>query len=152
MDVQLVRAELADKEVLRQLLEFNAYEFARLFDDAELNEHGRFGYRWLDCYWIDPARHPFLIRVEGRIGGMVLITSNDGQHSIAEFLVMPQYRRRGIGMTAARKAFELFGGAWSVHQVPGNDEAVAFWRRSIPVEFAETIGADGTTQRFVMRS
>jgi predicted acetyltransferase len=150
VDVQVVRAELADKEVLRQLLEFNAYEFARLFDDAELNEHGRFGYTWLDHYWTEPERHPFLIRIDGRIGGMVLIQETTGHYLVSEFLIMPQYRRRGVGTTVARQVFELFGGAWSVHQVPGNEEAVAFWRRAIPAEFAETTSEDGTTQRFIM--
>ena len=149
MDVKVVRAELADKDVLRQLLEFNAYEFARLFDDAVLNEHGRFGYPWLDHYWTEPTREPFLIRVGSHIGGMVLVTGTDPR-SIAEFLVMPQYRRLGVGLVVARFVFELFGGAWSVHQVPGNEAAVAFWRRAIPVEFTETRDDDGTTQRFRM--
>jgi predicted acetyltransferase len=149
VDVEVVRAELADKEVLRQLLEFNAYEFARLSDDAVLNERGRFGYSWLDHYWTEPTRYPFLIRVRGQIGGIVLVTGTD-LRSIAEFLVMPQYRRLGVGLAAARYVFELFGGAWSVHEVPGNEAAVAFWRRAIPVEFAETCDDDGTTQRFRM--
>jgi predicted acetyltransferase len=149
VDVDVVRAELADKEVLRQLLEFNAYEFARLSHDAVLNEHGRFGYSWLDHYWTEPMRYPFLIRVRGQIGGMVLVTGTDPR-SIAEFLVMPQYRRTGVGLAAARYVFDLFGGAWSVHEVPGSDAAVAFWRRAIPVQFIETRDDDGTTQRFRM--
>lgn len=123
MDVEVVRAEPADKEILRQLLEFNAYEFARLFNDAVLNEHGRFGYAWLDYYWTEPTRCPFLIRVRGAIGGMVLVTGT-GPRSIAEFLVMPQYRRLGVGLAAARYVFELLGGAWSVHEVPGNEAAI----------------------------
>ena len=151
LDVRLVRAEPTDKEVLRQLLEFNAYEFARLFDDAALDEHGRFGYSWLDNYWTEPERHPFLIRVSGRIGGLVLVRGND-PYSVAEFLVMPQYRRRGVGIVAARRVFEMFGGAWSIHEVAANAEAVAFWRRAIPVESDETSDEDGTTQRFRMNS
>ena len=149
MDVKVVPASLADKEILRQLLEFNAYEFARFFADAGLNEHGRFGYRYLDHYWTEPHRHPFLVRVDQRIGGMVLVASGE-PHSINEFLIMPQYRRRGVGMIAAREVFGQFGGAWSVQQVRGNGAAVAFWRRAIPVEFDETDDDAGTTQRFTM--
>lgn len=40
VDIRVAPVRLADKEIVRQLLEFNAYEFARLFDDAELNEDG----------------------------------------------------------------------------------------------------------------
>lgn len=149
MDVRVVPAEPQAKEVLRQLLEFNAYEFAAFFEDSELDEHGRFGYRWLDHYWTEPDRQPFLIRVGDRIGGMTLVRGTD-QRSIAEFLIMPQYRRQGAGLVAARQIFDRFGGDWSVHQVPGNDRAVSFWRRAIPVPFTETVNDGGTTQRFTM--
>ena len=135
--------------VKQQVVGIGLAEFARLSDDAVLNEHGRFGYSWLDHYWTEPTRYPFLIRVRGQIGGMVLVTGTDPR-SIAEFLVMPQYRRLGVGLAAARHIFDLFGGAWSVHEVPGNEAAVAFWRRAIPVEFAEICDDDGTTQRFRM--
>lgn len=149
MDVRVGPVEMADKEIVRQLLEFNAYEFARIFDDAELNEQGRFGYAWLDNYWTEPERHPFLIRVDERIGGLVLVRGTD-PYAVAEFLVMPQYRRRGVGTVAARRTFELFGGEWSVHEVPGNTGAVAFWRRAIPAAFSEASDHDGTTQHFTM--
>lgn len=147
MDVRVIPAELNAKEIIRQLLEFNAYEFAAFFADAELDEHGRFGYRWLDHYWTEADRHPFIIRVDGRIAGMTLVRGTD-QLSIAEFLIMPQYRRRNVGLIAARQVFDLFDGEWSVHQVPGNDRATAFWRRAIPVPFTETMDEGGTTQRF----
>ena len=151
MDVQVIPADLHAKEIIRQLLEFNAYEFTAFFADSELDEHGRFGYRWLDHYWTDEHRHAFLIRVDGRIAGMTLVRGTD-PFSIAEFLIMPQYRRRGVGLIAARRVFSLFDGSWSVHQVPGNERATAFWRRAIPAPFTETADADGTTQRFVLTS
>lgn len=69
-------------------------------------------------------------------------------HSIAEFLVLPKYRRRGVGTAAARAAFAEFPGDWEVHQVPGNRAAVEFWHRAIPVPFVETVDGDGTTQHF----
>lgn len=149
MDVRVIPADLHTKEVLRQLLEFNAYEFAAFFEDSTLDEHGRFGYRWLDHYWTEPDRHPYLIRVGDQIGGMTLVRGGD-HLSIAEFLIMPQYRRHGVGRIAARQVFDRFSGDWTVHQVPGNDRAVAFWRRAIPVPFSETVDGDGTTQRFTL--
>lgn len=60
---------LADKDVLRHLLEFLAYEHSS-FDGADLDGHGRFGYRYLDHYWTDHDRHPYLITAGGRIAGM----------------------------------------------------------------------------------
>jgi predicted acetyltransferase len=142
------RADPADKEILRQLLEFNGYEFSRFFDDAELDAHGRFGYPYLDHYWTEPDRHPFLIMSGEHVAGFTLVRAGD-PHSIAEFLVLPKYRRGGIGTTAAREVFAMFPGRWDVHQIAGNDGATAFWRNAIPVEFTETRGS-GHTQHFTI--
>jgi predicted acetyltransferase len=149
--VRVELAQLEDTELLQQLLEFNAYEFSRLVG-ADLDAQGRFGYLYLDHldrYWTEPGLHPFLIRVEGRIAGMVLVREGT-PHRIAEFLVMPKYRRRGAGATAARELFGRFPGAWEVHEMRGNDDAVTFWRRVIPAEFTETHDDHGTTQHFVV--
>ena len=147
-DAQLVPAGLERKEVVRRLLEFNAYDFSRL-TAADVDGDGVFGYRLLDDYWTDPARHPFLIEVDGHIAGLVLVRHGEPSW-IAEFLVLPKFRRAGIGTTGARQAFARFPGSWEVHEIPGNDAAVAFWRRAIPVTFEESTDAEGTTQRFTL--
>ena len=145
-NVAIEQVTFSEKEIVRQLLEFNSYEFSR-FVDADLDVHGRFGYRWLDHYWTEPGRHPFTIRVGGRIAGLALVREG-APHQIAEFLVMPKYRRAGVGTDAARLIFRRFPGRWEVHQVPGNDAATAFWRRAIPVGFSERTDETGTTQAF----
>jgi predicted acetyltransferase len=145
-DVRLVAVGIERKEVVRRLLELNAYDFSR-FTQADVDHDGAFGYRLLDDYWTDPARHPFVIEAAGRIAGLVLVRSGVPSR-IAELLVLPRFRRAGIGTSAARQAFALFPGSWEIHEIPGNDAAVQFWRRAIPVTFEETTDADGTTQRF----
>jgi predicted acetyltransferase len=139
-----------DKEILRQLLEFNAYETSR-FEDAELDEHGRFGYRYLDHYWTEKGRHPYLILVGLSIAGMALVREGP-PHSIAEFLIMPKHRRTGVGTAAARDVLLRYPGQWEVRQAPGNAAAVAFWRHAIPREFTERRDEHGTTQTFTILS
>ena len=146
--VQLVSAGIERKEVVRRLLEFNAYDFSRL-DGADLDRDGVFGYRLLDQYWTDPARHAFLIEVDGNLAGLVLVRHGEPSR-IAEFLVLPKFRRAGVGTAAARQAFALFPGNWEIHEIAGNDQAVEFWRSAIPVAFEERSDAHGTTQRFTL--
>jgi predicted acetyltransferase len=147
MKVELVAAAESERAVVRRLLELNAHDFSEI-DGRDVGPHGEFGYRYLDHYWTEPDRHPFLIRAEGQIAGVVLIRSGE-PHSFGEFFVLRKYRRSGVGRAAAAHAFERFRGAWLVHEVPGNDAAVEFWRRVIPASFDETVDASGTTQRFV---
>jgi predicted acetyltransferase len=144
--VRVDDVDLEQKAVVGRLLEFNAYEFSR-FDGADVESDGTFGCRYLDDYWADAERHALLMRADDAIAGVALVRVAEIR-TIAEFLVLPKYRRRHVGIAAARIIFRMFPGAWEVHEVSGNEEAVTFWRRAIPVEFTETTDETGTTQRF----
>jgi predicted acetyltransferase len=144
--IDVVEATIDDKDVVRRLLELYAHDFSE-FDAADVDEQGRFGYRFLDDYWTVAAQHPFLIRVDGSIAGFALVRSG-APHDIAEFFVMRKYRRDGVGMEAARTLFTRFPGEWQVRQLAANAAAIAFWRGAIPVPFAEDSNAEGPVQRF----
>ncbi len=111
-------AAVADRVILRQLLEFNACEFSR-WDGRDPDAHGRFGYRYLDdeCIphglrgpWLrSPDGHPCLTRAGGHIAGPALVRRGP-PHSVAEFCVMPKYRRLGVGTAAAREVLGRFPG------------------------------------------
>ncbi len=149
-EVRLVVAQREDRDAVRQLLEFNAYEFSR-FDSADVGRGGRFGYPYLDLYWSEPARCPYLIKVGESTAGLVLIRTGS-PHSVAEFLVLPKYRGSGVGRAAARMTFAQFDGEWEIHVIAGNAGAVKFWRRAIPVPFDESNDGGGITQRFSVRT
>jgi predicted acetyltransferase len=138
--VELEPVSYADKTVLRQLCEFYIYDYSE-YMGWDVDEHGTFGYRFIDHYWTDPDRHPLFIRVDGRLAGFALVRAGD-PHDMAEFFVMRKYRRTGVGAEAARQVFASFAGAWQVRQIAENVAATAFWRATIPVPFRDEI-ADG---------
>jgi hypothetical protein len=41
------------------------------FDDLELDSDGRFSHKNLPLDWSDPHRHPFRLRIDGRLAGFV---------------------------------------------------------------------------------
>jgi len=145
---ELLEATSEDKSVVRQLLELYQYDFSE-FVDADLDAHGYFGYRYLDQYWTDEERRPFLFRVGGKWAGLALVRSGE-PHDMAEFFVMRRYRRHGIGIVAARELFARFPGEWQVRQLATNAPATSFWRRAIPYAYAEEQNEHGTVQRFAV--
>jgi predicted acetyltransferase len=148
VDVEVIAAGLGDKPVLRQLLELYRYDFSE-FDDADVDEHGVYGYRYLDSYWTEPDRHPLLFLVDGSWAGFALVRAGD-PHDLAEFFVMRKYRRRGVGSMLARDLFARFPGAWQVRQMTSNPSATAFWHRAIPVDFEQEMLEHGPVQRFTI--
>ena len=147
-EVEVVAAAVADKSVLRNLLELYLHDFSEM-TASDVDEHGLFGYGHLDGYWTEPGRHPFLIRADGRLAGFALVRSGV-PHDMAEFFVLRKYRRGGVGLLAARALFAMFPGEWQVREITANTGATAFWRRAIPVPFEEDVIAAGPVQRFLI--
>jgi predicted acetyltransferase len=134
--ISLDPASAAERPVLENLLQLYAYDWSELVA-LDVGRDGRFAAPALDSYWQESHHHPFLIRVEGRLAGFVLIgarsrlTGTPGVFDMAEFFVMRKYRRRGVGFAAATAAFDRFRGRWEIRQRDENATATVFWRRVI---------------------
>ncbi|MGG4445141.1 GNAT family N-acetyltransferase [Brevibacillus sp. HB1.2] len=131
------RVPFEQKHALKQLLELYTYDFTE-FEPFEVDDNGLFGYDYFEKYWVEPERHPFFIKVNGKLAGFVLVrmlTTSDPDlpsiHSIAEFFIMKRYRRLGIGKAVSHQIFKMFPGAWEVFQLENNIPAISFWRTSI---------------------
>ena len=147
-EVELVEARGDDKPVVRRLLALYLHDFSEV-TGADVDGRGRFGYPYLDLYWAEPERHPFLFRTAGHWAGFAFVRAG-APHDMAEFFVMRKYRRRGLGITAAHQLFARFPGEWQVRQMTANAGASAFWRRAIPYTFTEERTENGPVQRFTV--
>jgi predicted acetyltransferase len=129
-------AAISEKPMLSQLMELYQYDFSE-FDGADLEPTGRYGYPYLDRYWVEPERKPFLVRVNGNLAGFVLvarynyITGLADAWVMAEFFIMRKYRQQGIGNYVARFIFDQFAGNWQVGQIKENLPATEFWHKVI---------------------
>lgn len=136
--ISLDRATEADSVLLANLLELYIHDMSEVFPHVELGPDGRFGYRRLPLYWSEPDRRfAFLIRCDGRIGGFVLVTRGSPAVSdptvldVAEFFVVRQYRRSGVGRRAAFLLWNQLPGKWIARVLVGNRGALAFWRGAV---------------------
>ena len=135
MDIQLVEASIGDKSAVRNLMELYYHDLSE-YSGKDVTDHGLFGYRYLDHYWTEPGRYPWLARVEGKLAGLALVRdveeSGGGTvHVMSEFFVLRKFRRRGVGRRLACRLFDRFPGRWRVEQEAGNHPAQVFWRSVI---------------------
>jgi predicted acetyltransferase len=146
--------------VLARLLQLYQHDFSEI-EGGELGDDGLYPYVDLDRWLALPHRYPYLIRVDGKLAGFVLVTEHEPDgYEIAEFFVVRKYRRRGVGAQAARSVFDRHSGRWHLSQTRNNDAARAFWRRVIGAytggQFEESavphVMYPATTQRFDTRS
>ncbi|MGH9693031.1 MAG: GNAT family N-acetyltransferase [Bryobacteraceae bacterium] len=136
--IDVIPATPEDEPILANLLELYVHDFSEFFD-IDLGVDGRFGYKPLPLYWRDPSRHPFLVRMDGKLAGFVLVkkgsevSDNPSVWDMAEFFVLRGYRRRGIGIDVAHEVWRRFRGVWEVRVMEANISAYQFWERAIAV-------------------
>ena len=134
--VELVPAARDQAPIVANLLQLYAHDFSE-FHEVDLAEDGRFVYTELPLYWSDPDRHPFLIKVEDKLAGFVLVkrasdlSGNKKVWDMTEFFVTRGYRRRGIGTQIAHDLWRQFPGTWEVRVMQSNVAGHKFWVRAI---------------------
>ena len=81
---------------------------------------GETGHRW--AFWL---------KADQANAGFALVSrrSDGGRTEMEEFFVAAPFRRRGIGLAAARRLIAKFPGDWQITQRETNAPAIAFWHR-----------------------
>ena len=139
MNVELRTPTRSDRSVIRNMMELYLYDFSE-FEDADLDEHGLYGFDELDYYWFEPTYVAFLATVDGKLAGFVLVDDDvlveGNERSICEFFVLRKYRRRGVGRQVACQVFDRLPARWEVRVIAQNAPAQVFWR-SVIADYAQ---------------
>ena len=143
-DIEVAPATRSDQSVIANLFELYAYDFSEFYD-LELGPDGRFGYEPLPLYWSEAGRHPFLVKIGGKLAGFVLvkqgsdISRNPAAWDLAEFFVARGFRRRGAGTRIAREIWKRFPGEWEVRVLEQNVGGNSFWPHAIQSFLGEPV-------------
>ena len=99
MDIYLQPVTAAQKGTLYRLLQYSLFEESAA-DGNCIGADGLFDYPWFDAYFSEKDREAYLIREKGTdaLLGFAMINTyvqkSTAGHSIAEFMVLPGYRRK----------------------------------------------------------
>jgi len=143
-NLEVIPATPEQAPILANLIELYAYDFSE-FLAIDVGEDGRFNYPKLPFYWTEPDHHPFLIRIDNKLGGFALIKKGSEVldkpevWDLAEFFILRRYRRHGAGIAAAHRLWALFPGPWEVRVMQANIAAQPFWAKAIASFLGEEI-------------
>ena len=162
-EVTLEPAGREARETIANLFQLYVHDFSEQWAGTargELRADGLFDpYPYLDSYWREAGRWPFLILADGCLAGFVLVNdfSHSGQpldYSVAEFFVVRKHRRGGVGRAAARAVMAPRPGQWELAVARANTGALAFWRgvaRSFSDQIEELDQADEAWNGAILR-
>jgi predicted acetyltransferase len=134
--IEIISASPEQEPILANLLQLYAHDFSGFYD-VELEANGRFIYKDLPLYWREASRHPFLVYVDHKLAGFVLmkrgseVSGNPNVWDMVEFFVARGYRRRGIGTEIAKQIWTRYPGFWELRVLRLNQAARRFWSRAI---------------------
>ncbi len=133
MNISLEKVDKNKKEILYRLLQFSLYDGSQYIDNNMEND-GIYPYKYFELYFTEANREAYLIKYNKKIVGFFMINKNlkvlpkeDNNYSVAEFLIIPKFRRMHVGREAATKMFNLHHGSWEVQPMDNNKIAYKFW-------------------------
>lgn len=145
--VEVVHATPEQEPIVANLLELYAYDFSE-FHPMHPGPDGRFGYKGLSRYWSETDRLPFLVKVDGRLAGVVLVKRERGVlgtetvWDVAEFFILRMFRRQGVGKAVAHEIWRRYPGKWQVRVMASNYAGYRFWEHTIGEFVAEDLRRD----------
>lgn len=136
MNFELIEVNEKDKNIIYNLMQLYTYELSFFEDETtnfQLLENGLFKLsKYIDLYWKEKERHPFILKCNGELAGFVLQRYNEmGMNEIAEFFILNKYRKLGAGTFMANEIFKKYKGKWEVRTLLKNKRAQDFWRKII---------------------
>jgi predicted acetyltransferase len=134
------RAALSEQPLVRALLQPCFVELSRFPDDHPdpQDENGLYLYPYLDAYWREATRFPYLLLDGEKIAGFALVRHTGFEWEMAEFYVKPAFRRRGLGLTCATLIMEQHPGVWHIGFNRANVAGRRLWTK-LPGEAAHGI-------------
>lgn len=135
MEFKLIKVEEKDKNVIYNLMQLYKYELSFFEDETTtftMLDSGLYVLKYIEKYWQDENRHPYILKYNNELAGFVLYRYNEeDMNEIAEFFILNKYRKMGAGTFMANKIFELYKGKWEVRTLIKNERAQKFWRNTI---------------------
>ena len=136
MKFDLFEVEEKDKNIIFNLMQLYTYELSFYEDETtnfQLLDNGLFKLsKYIDLYWTQEERHPYILKYDGHIAGFVLERFNeDGMNEITEFFVLNKYRKHGAGTFMANEMFNKYKGKWEIRTLLKNKRAQEFWREVV---------------------
>lgn len=155
--VSLDAVTVGDAALLGDLLELYVRELSAVFTAIEPGPDGTYGYARLPLYWSEPDRRfAFVIRADGQVAGFALATRGSPATEdpdvldVAEFFVLGEHRRSGVGRQAALLLWHRLPGTWTVRVAEENRGGLAFWDDVIAETMRDRVrvstSADGRRQ------
>ena len=122
-------APIQAKDAIFSLLQQYLTELS-LFPDENIDYkdvNGVYLYPYLDNYWQEKERYPYILYSDGTPAGFALVRLDGDHWEMAEFYVKPEFRRRGLAESCVKQIFQKHPGLWRIGFNKHNQASSNLW-------------------------
>ena len=136
--IELHAAQRDEVATIENMMQFYLHDFSEWLP-LKLGEQGLFNFQIKPGYWRNPATRPFLIKVDGELGGFVVVDADThlpgAEHNIGYFFVSRRFRGQGVAKFVVSTLLSRIPGQWQIFHIDANVPARRLWAKVMP-EFA----------------
>ncbi|UCH50703.1 MAG: GNAT family N-acetyltransferase [Chloroflexota bacterium] len=129
MATRFKKADLCDKTVIRNLMQLYLHELTE-YEDIPLNSSGEYEYLYLDHYWTEGDRYPYLLHKQAEIAGFAFVRKEEHYFSMAEFFILKKFRSLdSFSLKCAVNIIKQHVGEWRIEFLNNNEIGWGFWNK-----------------------
>jgi predicted acetyltransferase len=123
-------ASKKEKPVIFRLLQPYVEELSHFPDDNPdyKDENGIYPCAYLDSYWQENGKYAYILYGDKKLAGFALVIKEGENWEMAEFYVLPEFRRHGLGSACALDIFRKHPGEWRIGFNKHNEASRAIWQ------------------------
>lgn len=125
------QAAIENRPIIHSLIQPYLTELS-VFPDEDpdyRDESGVYHYAYLDAYWREPQRFPYLLYADEAVAGLALVRDAGEYWEMAEYYVKPEFRRLGLAEFAAGDIFLKHPGQWRIEFNKHNEPSRRLWNK-----------------------
>ena len=138
--LMIVKPMSIDDGVFKNVQQCYECEFSPI-TQSKMDIHGNYNQQEIRSHWAC-RWDAYIFYIDNASAGLCVINygsmihdvmkNNSAVHDVAEFFIMPNFRKRGFGEDFATAIFMMYKGRWEVRQLPELvHTARIFWRKTI---------------------
>jgi predicted acetyltransferase len=138
-EINIIEASLNDYPLIQNMARFYVYDLSRecghISSDWALPADGLYESFDFKCYFEDPSRKAYLVKIKDEITGFVLLNKETedktNNWNMGEFFILAKFQSKGIGEQLTHIIWKKHPGTWEVSVIPDNQKALIFWKKVI---------------------
>lgn len=125
---RIMKVPVWEKEEMRGYFYNYLKELSEFDKNIKFDEFNNPIYKHFSAYWQESSRYPFYFLVDEKIAGIALFRKlKNKRYQIAEFYVLPQYRKNNNALEFAIALVNLFEGIIEFSCLKYNKKGIRFW-------------------------